>query len=140
MILSSVSDARILELPRHLRDDGEIVVAEEATGVPFSIARMFTLQAPQGAERGQHAHRLCAQLMLCVHGAIDIVCDDGRDRSTLALARNNDALFVPPMIWTTVIFRKAESVLVVLCDQPYQEHDYIRDYPAFLSAKKSTAP
>jgi hypothetical protein len=137
MIFSSFSEIRKIKLPNHARDDGEVVVAESPTSVPFAIARMFTLHAPLGAERGQHAHRQCSQFMLCVHGAVDVICDEGGQKQTFSLARNNEALLVPPMIWNTVLFRKAETVLVVLCDRPFEEHDYIRDYPEFLAARKA---
>jgi dTDP-4-dehydrorhamnose 3,5-epimerase-like enzyme len=136
MTLSRVSDVRSIDLPVHREDDGELVVAEAATGVPFAIARMFTLRAQAGTERGKHAHRLCSQLMLCVQGEINIVCDDGIEQRTFSLDRGNLALLVPPTIWNTVVFTKNDSVLVVLCDRPYEEQDYIRDYLEFLAFRK----
>src|SRR5690242_1492835 len=69
--------ARLIELPSYRRDDGEVVVAEITAQVPFASYRLFTLTAPVGAHRGKHAHRLCSQFMLCVAGAVEVVCDDG---------------------------------------------------------------
>jgi dTDP-4-dehydrorhamnose 3,5-epimerase-like enzyme len=129
---------RFIDLPCHRRDDGDVVVAEAAAQVPFAIVRMFTLTAPAGAVRGKHAHRLCSQFMLCVHGAVDIACDDGRGRKIFALDRGNKALLVPPGIWNAVTFRQTGSVVAVLCDRPYEEDDYIRDYAEFLSLRKAT--
>lgn len=129
---------RTIELPRHVRSDGEVVVAEAGHGVPFAIARMFTVKAPTGATRGEHAHRQCSQFMICVHGLIDIVCDDGRSRRIFALDRSNIALVVPPTIWAAVLFRQSDSVLTVLCDRIYEEHDYIRDYTEFLAFREAT--
>lgn len=128
---------RTIELPRHARSDGEVVVAEAGHAVPFAIARMFTVRASGGAKRGEHAHRQCSQFMICVHGVIDIVCDDGADRRTFALDRSNLALAVPPTIWNTVMFRQSDSVLAVLCDRIYEEHDYIRDYAEFLAFREA---
>ncbi len=128
--------AQIVDLPCHRRDDGEVVVAE-ATQVPFEIVRMFTLTAPAGAVRGKHAHRLCWQFMMCVHGAVEITCDDGREQVTFALDRHDKALLVPPGTWSIVTFRQTGSVVAVLCDRPYEEHDYIRDYAKFLSFRKA---
>lgn len=133
--MSSLSDAELTELPRHARDDGEVVVAQ-GPHVPFPIARLFTVRGDLNAERGKHAHRRCAQFMVCVHGIIDIVCDDGTDKRTFTLDRGNLALHVPPGVWNTVIFRKEASVLAVLCDRPYEEEDYIRDYDAFVSFRR----
>lgn len=138
-VVFDLDNMRTIELPRHPRADGEVVVAEAAAHVPFSIARMFTVTALGGSERGKHAHRLCSQFMICVHGAVDVVCDDGRDRRSFPLERSNLALLVPPMIWTTVVFREAESVLVVLCDRGYEAEDYIRDYAEFAALRRVAA-
>ena len=81
--VSKSGEVRLIEFPCHRRADGPLVVAEAATGVPFDIKRMFTIAAPAGAERGRHAHRLCSQLMMCAHGAIDVVCDDGAERRVM---------------------------------------------------------
>ena len=131
------SKARLIELPRHARADGELVIAEATAQVPFRIERMFALSAPAGAKRGRHAHRLCSQFMICVSGAVDVVCEDGRKKNTFALERRDQALLVPPGVWNTVEFRQDESVLIVLCDRIYEAHDYIHDYAEFLSFRES---
>jgi dTDP-4-dehydrorhamnose 3,5-epimerase-like enzyme len=135
--MNQLSDARLIDLPLHSRADGEVVVAEAAAHVPFRIERMFALAAPAGTKRGRHAHRLCSQFMICVSGAVDVVCEDGRKRNTYALNRRNQALLVPPGLWNTVEFRQNESVLIVLCDRVYEADDYIRDYAEFLSLRES---
>ena len=133
--LSRLADVRTVDLPRHARDDGEVVVAEAAGGVPFAIARLFVLRAPEGAERGHHAHRLCSQFLICSNGAVDVVLDDGAARQTFTLDRSNRALLVPPMIWNTVVFRAPQSVVSVLCDRPYEADDYVRDYQEFMQSE-----
>jgi len=89
--MNQLSDARLIDLPRHARADGEVIVAEAAAQVPFRIERMFALAAPAGAKRGRHAHRLCSQFMICVSGAVDVVCEDGSKKNTFALNRHNQA-------------------------------------------------
>jgi dTDP-4-dehydrorhamnose 3,5-epimerase-like enzyme len=137
--LCSIKQIRLIELPRFARDDGEVVVAQAAAQVPFAIARMFTVTAPAGARRGEHAHRHCSQFMLCVRGAVEVVCDDSRDRRAFVLDRSNLALCVPPSLWNTITFRGSESVLVVLCDRPFEEPDYLRSYPEFLAFRKANS-
>jgi hypothetical protein len=34
--------------------------------------------------------------MICVSGAVDVVCEDGRKKNTFALNRRNQALLAPP--------------------------------------------
>jgi hypothetical protein len=135
----ALTDVSLINLPRHSQRAGELVVVEHAVSLPFAAVRMFTVTAPQGAERGRHAHRRCSQFMICVHGAIEIGCEDGRDRRNFVLDRGHLALFVPPTIWTTVVYREPGSVLAVLCDRPYEPDDYIRDYAKFLSFRANTA-
>jgi dTDP-4-dehydrorhamnose 3,5-epimerase-like enzyme len=135
--MNRFNDARLITLPRHARADGEVVVAEAAAQVPFRIERVFALAAPTGAKRGRHAHRLCSQFMICVSGAVDVICEDGRNQQTFVLDRRDQALLVPPGLWNTVEFRKDGSVLVVLCDRAYEADDYIRDYAEFLAFRES---
>jgi hypothetical protein len=135
--LKTVTDVRWVELPRFARDDGEVVVAEAQTRVPFAIARLFTLKGVVGAERGKHAHKLCSQFMLCVNGTAEVICDDGVKKRTFLLDQNNRALMVPPGIWNTVIFHTSDSVMAVLCDRPYEVDDYLRDYDQFLDWRKT---
>ena len=137
--LDSIARIRLIELPRYAREDGEVVVAQAFSQVPFPIARMFTLTAPLGARRGEHAHRRCTQFMVCTHGAVDVVCDDSRDNAVFTLDRGNIALCVPPTIWNTVVFKQDRSVVAVLCDRPYEEADYLRDYPEFLAFRKANS-
>jgi dTDP-4-dehydrorhamnose 3,5-epimerase-like enzyme len=135
--MNQLGDARLIDLPRHASADGEVVIAEAAAQVPFQIKRMFALAAPAGAKRGRHAHRLCSQLVICVNGAVNVVCDDGNEQKMFMLDRRDQALLVPPGLWNTVEFRREGSVLVVLCDRLYEADDYIRDYSEFLSFRES---
>lgn len=117
-------------LAHHAREDGELSVLEGAD-LPFEIARLFFVRANAGARRGMHAHKRCSQFMICASGAIEVVCDDGEKKRSLLLDRPNLGLLVPPSIWATEIYREPGSVLVVACDRPYEEEDYIRDYDVF---------
>jgi len=135
--MQEFGSARLTKLAKHIDADGEgVLVVAAADEVSFQIRRMFTIVAPAGARRGWHAHRLCAQFLLCVSGAVDVVCDDGKERKTWVLDRSELGLLVPPGLWLEIDVRQNESVLIVLCDRPYEEHDYIRDYAAFLAFRK----
>jgi UDP-2-acetamido-3-amino-2,3-dideoxy-glucuronate N-acetyltransferase len=135
--MNKLTDARLIDLARHARAVDEVIVAEAAAQAPFRIERIFTLTAPAGAVRGRHAHRLCSQFMICVSGAVDVVCEDGNSKKTFAMNRRNQALLVAPGLWNTVQFRHNESVLIVLCDRIYEAHDYTHDYSEFLSFRES---
>jgi dTDP-4-dehydrorhamnose 3,5-epimerase-like enzyme len=127
----------LVRLPHHFEDNGDLVVMEGMINVPFSIARVFVVRAPTGAIRGQHAHRVCAQFLTCPSGAVEVICDDGEQSVTHLLDHPNIGLLVPPGIWAQQTYRDPHSALTVLCDQPYDAADYIRDYRDFKAYRKS---
>lgn len=130
-VLHTLSDVQQIQLPRYDDENGELVVMEECGHVPFRIARVFTVRAPLNAVRGTHAHRRCAQFLICVSGAIEVICDDGSETRVVVLDRPGLGLLVPPSIWAEEIYRQKNSVLVGLCDRTYEPDDYIRDYADF---------
>lgn len=135
--LATIQDVLQLPLPQHFSADGDVVVLEEGRQVPFRVARTFTVRARAGAVRGRHAHKHCAQLLVCVHGEIAVECDDGAARSHYLLDSGNKGLLVPPSIWGTETYRTDNAVLMVLCDRPYEVDDYLRDYQQFLNWRKN---
>lgn len=126
-----VSDVKFLNLPYFPEDNGALVVMEAYTHVPFKIERVFVAQAPAGAVRGQHAHKACTQFLTCPVGSIEVICDDGVSHATFILDRPDIGLLLPPSIWAQETYHGTGSVLVVLCDRPYESDDYIRDYGEF---------
>ena len=132
-----LNSVRLIDLPHHHSDDGDLVMVEAGAQVPFVIERVFTIIAPLGAKRGNHAHRRCIQFLLCTRGAVDIHCDDGREQCIFTLDRGDQSLLVPPMIWITINFRETGSAIIVLCDRHYEPGDYIRDYSEFCSVRES---
>ena len=123
----------VIELPRHFAVNGDVVVMETVTHIPFIIARVFVVLAPSGAIRGQHAHKQCAQFLTCPAGRVDVMCDDGLEKATYVLDQPGLGLLVPPSIWAQQTYQAAGSVLTVLCDRPYEAEDYIRDYEEFIA-------
>ena len=114
----------------------ELVRVIDSEHIPFTICRIFTILANADAKRGQHAHKECNQLMTCVSGAIELLCDDGEFQQTIQLRPDNDGVLVPNGIWAEQTYLHDNSVLLVICDQLYDESDYIRDYFEFIKWKK----
>jgi dTDP-4-dehydrorhamnose 3,5-epimerase-like enzyme len=127
--LKTLDDVCWIDLPE--RDSGQLVVMQGQAEVPFALARVFMVRAPEGATRGRHAHRQCAQLLVCINGAIEVECDDGAGKANYQLDAANRGLLVPRSIWAQQVYRRQHSMLIVLCDRPYEPEDYIRDYTEF---------
>ena len=114
----------------------EIMRVFESAQVPFMICRVFTVLADIDCKRGEHAHKECNQLLTCVSGALDLLCDDGNQRQTIKLRPDSDGVWVPNGIWAEQTYLEDKTVLLVICDQPYDQNDYIRNYDEFIDWKR----
>ena len=115
---------------------GMLSAAEVARHVPFEVKRYFLVfQVPSEQVRGEHAHRVQHQFLVCVHGRCSVVADDGRQRQEFTLDAPNLALYLPPMTWAVQYKHSRDAVLMVLASGAYDAADYIRDYAEFLLLK-----
>ncbi|HEX3774310.1 MAG TPA: FdtA/QdtA family cupin domain-containing protein [Polyangiaceae bacterium] len=131
----SIKDLQVFPLKK-FQAEGTLVFMEHQNPVPFAVNRVFCVTgvAP-GATRGDHAHRECKQALVCVRGAIEVLCDDGREKRRVELTSSDKLLYVPPMIWASETYRTEDTVLVVLADLPYDNADYLRDYAEYLALR-----
>lgn len=83
--------------------------------------------------RGEHAHRTCEQFLVCVHGAVAVVCDDGTQRQEFVLDSKELGLYMPPLVWGIQYKYTPEATLLVFASHGYDAKDYIRDYDQFLA-------
>lgn len=130
---SRINDIKLLDLPCFPEDNGELVVIEGLKIIPFEIARVFTVRAPFGALRGEHAHFNCTQFLVCTSGEIEVTCTDGLSEITFLLNHPSKGLLIPPLIWAKQNYIEEGAVLSVLCDRVYEENDYIRDFQSFIN-------
>lgn len=118
---------------RRARDLRGSLVALEFDTLPFVPRRIFTVyDVPDESIRGAHAHRTCAQFLVCVSGEVSAVADDGRTRQEFRLSDPTVGLLVPPLVWSMQYRYSSDAALVVLAELPYDPDDYIRDYEEFL--------
>ncbi|MFN4160367.1 MAG: WxcM-like domain-containing protein [Stenotrophomonas sp.] len=123
----------LVELPMITDIRGSLSVGEFARSVPFDARRYFLVfDVPSEHTRGEHAHRECHQFLVCVHGRVHAITDDGRQRREFVLDRPNLGLHLPPMTWGTQYKYSPDAVLLVFASHYYDPEDYIRDYDEFL--------
>jgi dTDP-4-dehydrorhamnose 3,5-epimerase-like enzyme len=116
---------------------GSLVALEEMRQVPFSIKRVYYIFGTSpGQPRGFHAHRALSQVMVCVHGSLTMLMDDGTTRQNIVLDCPNKGLLVPSMVWHEMHNISDDCVMIALASDYYEEVDYIRDYDDFLNALK----
>ena len=128
-LMRRVSDAR-----------GSLTVGEVPTEVPFSPARYFAVFGVPSIElRGEHAHKLCQQFLICIHGSCRVLLDDGERRCEVTLDRPDMGVFMPEMIWGTQYRYSPDAVLLVFASRPYEAEDYLRTYDDFLAERAHRA-
>jgi dTDP-4-dehydrorhamnose 3,5-epimerase-like enzyme len=86
---------------------------------------------PTAEVRGEHAHHACHQFLVCVHGSVSVIADDGTAREEFVLENSSTGVYMPPMIWGVQYRYSADAVLMVFASHPYDAADYIRDYDEF---------
>jgi UDP-2-acetamido-3-amino-2,3-dideoxy-glucuronate N-acetyltransferase len=102
-------------------------------GIPFTPHRWFLVyDVPSREVRGEHAHRVCHQFLICVSGQVSVAVDDGERRSEVLLDEPTLGLYVPPRVWASQYRYDDAAVLLVLASHSYDPDDYIREYEEFL--------
>jgi len=134
---SIVDGVELLRVPLIKDLRGNLIARELGKGLPFTPQRFFLIfDVPSKEVRGEHAHRECAQLLVCLKGSVAVVCDDGKQRQEFLLDDPTVALHLPRMVWGTQYKYTADAVLLVLASHPYDAGDYLRNYDDFLVARR----
>ncbi len=130
---TSIKGVTLHRLPSASDLRGQLSFAEIGQHVPFEVKRFFLVYGVTSKEvRGEHAHRLLQQFLVCVHGQCSIVTDDGRRREEFLLDDPTLGLYVPPLVWSVQYKHAPDAVLLALASDRYDPEDYIRDYSEFL--------
>jgi UDP-2-acetamido-3-amino-2,3-dideoxy-glucuronate N-acetyltransferase len=113
---------------------GNLSVGEYQRDIPFAPKRYFLIfDVPTREVRGEHAHRLCHQFLICVRGSCRVLLDDGEHRREVTLDRPDLGVYLPPMIWGTQHSYSADAMLLVFASEYYDAEDYIRSYDDFCA-------
>ena len=139
MTLPAVVNVRIETLPTTRDSRGGLTALEISRTVPFPVVRLFYISGvPAGLSRGGHAHYRCSQYMICQSGRLGIAVRDGINERSFELSAGQ-AVLIEPGIFATQTYLDDDSVLLVLCDRPYEPEDYIHSIDAFLNYRREKA-
>jgi UDP-2-acetamido-3-amino-2,3-dideoxy-glucuronate N-acetyltransferase len=117
---------------------GSLTVGEFESEFPFRPKRYFIVSGvPSGEIRGEHAHKLCHQFLICAYGQCSVTVDDGATRLEVQLSKPNIGIYVPPMIWGRQWQYSADAALLVFASELYDPNDYIREYDAFVRVARA---
>ena len=99
----------------------------------FEIKRIYWIsKVPHGEIRGMHAHKHLRQIFICLSGQLSVKFDDGIETNVYVLTEKDSCITVEPGLWRELYDFSQDSMLMVLCDEVYDEQDYIRDYEEFI--------
>ena len=126
-----ITKPTILSFNRIQSPNGSLFIYEKGNGYDFNSQRSFAVFANEKDERGKHAHKKCNQLLICLKGEICINIYGKNYNDKFLIDHPNKGILIPPSFWSTQIFLKNDSIMLVICDMLYDEKDYIRDFETF---------
>lgn len=123
---------RIINFPQFMDDRGGLSFAESQGHIPFHVERVFWLYDLSGCRsRGGHSHGHCAQVVVAVHGAFDLVLDDGEVRTTIHLDSPHRGVLIAPTVWDELKNFAEGTVVMVMASHHFDAEDYISDYEEY---------
>lgn len=129
-----VKNAALITLRQHQDARGPIaIIGQGDAPLPFIPNRLFLTYDVSDATRGEHAHRRCEQLLLCVHGEVTVLLDDGTHAEEITLRSPTEAVFIPAMVWAAQFAYSPNAVVLVAASLPYDSEDYLRNKADWLA-------
>ena len=138
---ASVDDCRLIRLPKHERENGNITVVENDIDLPFAVKRVYYLyDVPGGERRGGHAYIRNRELMVALSGSFEVLVDDGLGNiRTFRLSRSYYGLYVPAGLWREMRDFSTNAVAMILASEPYDRSDYIENFRQFRQYAREQA-
>jgi hypothetical protein len=105
----------------------------EFLSLDFDPARIYWISnVPRGLERGHHAHKGLSQMLCILTGSADVEISEGNEKTVFHLDQQSNSLKLKPGLWRVLRNFSDDACVLVICDQPYDESDYIRNYNDYL--------
>ena len=135
--MRSLSESKILELPKIGDERGNLSIIEQIKQIPFEIKRVHWIyDVPGGVDRGGHAFRETEEFIVALSGSFDVVVDDGFIKKTFSLNRSYFGLYIPSGLWRTMTNFSTNSLALVLSSTDYNEKDYVSAYEEYKLWRK----
>lgn len=133
----TLSDIRLINLPKIEDPRGNLTFIEEEHHIPFKIERTYWIyDVPGGQVRGGHAFKVQQEFIVAISGSFNVKTDDGINKKTFTLNRSYNGLYIPAGIWRQMENFSTNSLAMVLSSTNFSQDDYIRDYMEFLKLIK----
>lgn len=132
--MARMSGVQFIQLTKVSDLRGDLLAVELDRQIPFPVKRVFyVMNVPSHHVRGEHAHRECHQLLVCLQGTATVTVDNGTEREEWTLDRPDVGLHILPMTWAAQYRYTSNAVLAVFASHSYDADDYIRDYEEYFN-------
>lgn len=138
-IIEIIKKVKLYTFDSHKDLRGDLTAGEFNKDLPFIPKRFFLVyNVPSKKIRGEHAHKICEQFLICINGKITVLVDNGKERNQVELDSPGKGLYIPAMVWGTQYNYSEDAVLLCFASENYNNSDYIRDYSEYLKLSNKT--
>lgn len=100
--------------------------------IPFPTKRIFFHHSLfRTAKRGEHAHKVCRQLMIPISGKCKLNLFNAHGRVELDFLGGGVGLLIPALTWVELEDFTEDFVSITLADQHFDPEDYIVELSKF---------
>ena len=123
--------AKLIKVGTAIDERGQLCFTENAE-LPFRIERVFWISnIPEGESRGNHAHRICAEIVFPAQGSFDMFVSDSEGERTYRMENPNVGIYIGPNVWCELRNFSKDAVCVVLASHRYMAEGYVNEYEEF---------
>jgi|LauGreDrversion4_2_1035121.scaffolds.fasta_scaffold1155493_2 UDP-2-acetamido-3-amino-2,3-dideoxy-glucuronate N-acetyltransferase len=113
-------------------DNRGTLSAMEFQGLPFTPKRIFFIsEVPIGSIRGQHAHKICEQIIYAIKGSCRLRILTGASDVTITLDSKSPAVHLHALSWCEISNFETSTVLAILASHAFDADDYITSLDDF---------
>lgn len=123
---------KLIELEFYQDERGSLIPLELNRNLPFDLrGAFFVVNFPKGAIRGKHTHTKIIEVIIGLHGILEVKLIDKTGEHTITLDTPFKGLMVYPVTWIELKSLSENSIFLVCMDNIYDESEVIRDFKNF---------
>ena len=70
-----MKNPKIIKLKKITSSNGKLIILEKSKKIDLNYKRFFTIFSNKKSIRGNHAHKKCYQILICLNGKIEVNCE-----------------------------------------------------------------